>query len=356
MYDINSRQLPMSANYDIVITSKLKAGMIIAQPVIGGKGQILLEQGIILTDDTIKKLINWGIIGVSVENANKTNSVSPGFFSTYKETMNLISSTFEKVSRFKEVPIAECRELAENYIELMIDIEGVLDNLYRIKTHHEYTFTHSLHVAVLTGLLGKWTGFTGTRLKDLILAGLLHDIGKALVPRKILDKPGPLTTKEMDIIKLHSEQGYLLLSNCDGISKEVKLGVLQHHEREDGSGYPFGLKGTDLNICAKFVAIADIYDAMTTERVYRKKIPPFTAINIMLNQMGDKLDPITCLTLSAKLWKFLIGMRVLLNNGLQGKVVQMTNIATARPVVQLDNGVLLDLDNNGEITIIAILE
>ena len=277
-------------------------------------------------------------------------------FPKYDETLDIISSTFKKVRIFDEVPIAECQELAENYIELMIDIEGVLDNLYRLQTHHEYTFKHSLHVAILTGLLGKWTGFTGAILKDFILSGLLHDIGKALVPREILDKPGPLTTEEMDIIKLHSEQGYHLLSNCDDVSEEVKLGVLQHHEREDGSGYPLGLKGKDLNICAKFVAIADIYSAMTTERTYRKKIPPFTAINIILNQMYGKLDSIICLTLSAKLQNYLLGMRVLLNNGKQGKVVQIPNIATARPIVRLDDGILLDLDNDEKITVIAVLE
>ena len=222
-------------------------------------------------------------------------------FPKYNETLNIVSSTFKTVRRFDEVPIAECKELAENYIELMIDIEGVLDNLYRLQTHHEHTFIHSLHVAILTGLLGKWTGFTGTMLKNFILSGLLHDIGKVLVPRGILDKPGPLTTEEIDMIKLHSKQGYHLLSTCYDVSEEVKLGVLQHHEREDGSGYPFGLKEKDLNICAKFVAIADIYSAMTTERTYRKKMPPFTAINIMLNQMYGKLDSIICLTLAAKL-------------------------------------------------------
>ncbi|CQR70788.1 Cyclic di-GMP phosphodiesterase response regulator RpfG [Sporomusa ovata DSM 2662] len=228
-------------------------------------------------------------------------------FPKYDKTLDIISSTFKKVRIFDEVPIAEWKELADNYIELTIDIEGVLDILYRIQTHHEYTFTHSLHVAILTGLLGKWTGFTGRMLKNFILSGLLHDIGKVFVPREILDMPGSLTTEESDIIQLHSEQGYQLLSTCYDVSQEVKLGVLQHHEREDGSGYPFGLKEKDLNICAKFVAIADIYDAMTSDRTYRKKIPPIIAIKIMLNQMYGKLDSVTCLTLSAKLQKHLIG-------------------------------------------------
>lgn len=346
----------MFSKYDVVLTRDLKNGMIIAQPIISEKGQILLEEGSLVTDETINKLLHWEIAVVSVACSAKSHTVSPGFLTTYKETLDLVSSTFKKVRKFKEVPISECKELAENYIALMIDIEGVLDSLYRIKMHHEYTFKHSLHVAILTGLLGKWTGFTGTRLKDLILSGLLHDIGKIFIPEKILDKPGPLTAEEMDIVRQHPLQGYYLLNDCAEISQEVKLGVLQHHEREDGSGYPLGLKGKDVNLCAKFVAVADIYDAMTTERVYRKEIPPLTAIHIMRNQMSDKLDPVTCLTLSAKLQEVLPGMRVLLSNGTQGKVVQMPAIDTARPVVQLDNGTLLDLENHESLTIVTLLE
>jgi putative nucleotidyltransferase with HDIG domain len=342
--------------HDLVLTKDLRSGMVIAQPVIAENGQILLDRGVILTDDYIKNLHNWEITSVRIKRPEKSSRCSRPFISTYKETLDLVAATFTKVQKFKEVPIAECKELAENYIELMIDIEGVLDSLYRVKTHHAYTFSHSLNVAILTGLLGKWMGFKRTQLKNLILAGLLHDIGKALIPQKILDKPGALSAEEMEIVKTHTMQGYNLLVDCHEIAKDVKLGVLQHHEREDGSGYPLGLRGGDINILAKFVAVADVYDAMTTERSYRKKLPPFTAINLMLGNMGNQLDSIICLTLLAKLWRYLIGTRVILSNGEQGQVVQVGNIANAKPVIQLDDGRLLDLDNHEKITIVAILE
>lgn len=346
----------MFSKYDMVLTRDLQAGMIIAQPVFSEKKQILLEQGAVVTADIIKKLTAWGIKGVSIACPDTTDFINPDLFRMYNETLDMISSTFKEVRLLKEVPLAECIDLAGNYVELMIDIESVLDNLYRIRVHHEYTFTHSLHVAILAGLLGKWMGFTGGNLKNLILSGLLHDIGKALIPQRILEKPGPLTTEEMDIIKLHSTQGYHLLGNCIEIPEEVKLGVLQHHEREDGSGYPFGLKGKDISIYAKFVAIADVYDAMTTDRVYRAKHPPITTLHTMLTHMHDKLDSIICLTFSAKLQKFLIGSRVLLNNGLKGKIVQIPNIATARPVVRLDSGVLVNLDNDQQTMIVEVLD
>ncbi|WP_371373993.1 HD-GYP domain-containing protein [Sporomusa aerivorans] len=343
-------------NHDIVLTADLRTGMVIAQPVFSESGQILLEQGVVLTCENIKSLQNWHVATVWIKRAELPARLNRPFINTYKETLDLVAATFTKVQKFKEVPIAECKELAENYIELMIDIEGVLDSLYRVKTHHAYTFSHSLNVSILTGLLGKWMGFKGSQLKNLILSGLLHDIGKAFIPQKILDKPGPLSVEEMEIVKTHTMQGYNLLSDCTEIPEAVKLGVLQHHERENGSGYPLGLKGGDVHIFAKFVAVADVYDAMTTERVYRKKLPPFVAINQMLGSMGNQLDSIICLTLLAKLWKYLIGTRVLLSNGMQGQVIQVGNIANAKPVIQLDNGHLLDLDNHEQITIVSILE
>jgi HD-GYP domain-containing protein (c-di-GMP phosphodiesterase class II) len=346
----------MDSKQYLVRTKDLKAGMVIAQTIVSEKGQILLEQGSTLTDNLIKDIINWQISYVSIARPPKNSYSDPYFSKIYQETLDLISSTFEKVRTVRGLQIEECKELVENYIELMIDIVGVVDNLYRVRSHHEYTFRHSLNVAILTGLLGKWLGFTGRRLKNLILSGLLHDVGKVFIPPKILDKPGQLTSKERELMKKHPMYSYKLLANILEVPEEVRLGVLQHHEREDGSGYPTGLHRGDINIYAKVVAIADMYDAMTTERVYRKKMPPFAAIDIILGQMYDKLDPAICLTFSANLRRCLVGMPVLLSDGNKGKVVFLTDIATARLVVRLEDDTLIDLEENREIEIVAVLE
>ena len=346
----------MFPNQHLLRVEELRPGMIVAQPVLSDTGQILLEKGIFLTQDFIGNLSNWKISHVSIVRPNTSLSSNCRFFCIYKDTLTSVEETFKKVRAFKEVPIAECKELVENYIELIVNIVGVIDDLHNVKSHNEYTFRHSLNVAIIAGIIGKWMGFAGKDLKDIILAGLLHDIGKVLIPEDILDKPGKLTPEEMAVVRAHPTHGYHLLDDCFDITEEVKLGILQHHEREDGSGYPLGLTREKIHMYAKIVAIADIYDAMSTERVYRKKVPPFTVVEVILDQMYDKLNPQICLIFLAHIRGFLIGSSVLLNDGSKAKVVLLNGMLKLRPVVQLESGDLIDLDREKNLEVVTMLE
>lgn len=346
----------MFPNQHLLRVEELKPGMIIAQPVLADTGQVLLEQGVFLTEDFIDNLGNWKISYVSIVLPDNSLSSNYRFFSMYGDTLKSVEETFKKVRAFKEVPMAECEELVENYIELIVNIVGVIDDLHNVKAHNEYTFRHSLNVAIIAGIIGKWMGFTGKNLKDIILAGLLHDIGKVLIPEGILDKPGKLTPEEMAVVRAHPTHGYHLLDDCLEIREEVKLGILQHHEREDGSGYPLGLSREKIHIYAKIVAIADIYDAMSTERVYRKKVPPFTVVEVILDQMYDKLNPQICLIFLAHIRGFLIGSSVLLNDGSKAKVVLLNGLLKLRPVVQLESGDLIDLDREKNLEVVTMLD
>jgi putative nucleotidyltransferase with HDIG domain len=235
-------------------------------------------------------------------------------------------------------------------------MSGVVANLSRIRSHNEYTFNHSLNVAILCGLIGKWLGYSGQVLKDLILAGLLHDIGKALTPLEILNKPGKLTMDEMEVIKLHPVQGYNLVSNREDISDEVKIGILQHHERLDGSGYPLGLSKDAISNFSCIISIADMYDAMTAERVYRKRMSPFSAAETIIKEMYNKLDPNISLIFLTKVQSCLIGSRVLLSNGKIGKVLLFNNDPCTRPIVKLDDDTLINLEKNRSIEIVDLIE
>ncbi len=330
--------------------------MVIAQPVVTETGQLLLQKGLPLTDNLVRRLSRWPVPNVSVRLPEKVRYADPDFCRKYNETLELIASAFEKTRIFKEVPIAECKEIVNNYIELMIDIVGVVDSLYQVKDHNEYTFRHSLNVAIMAGILGKWLGFAGQQLKDIILAGLLHDIGKIMIPQSILDKPGKLTDEEMDIVKTHPKIGDQLIAGASELSQAVKLGILQHHERSDGSGYPAGLVYGDIHICARIVAIADVYDAMTTERVYRKQMPPFTAVEIIIEEMYDKLDPELCCTFITNMRRTLIGSSVLLSDGNKARVVLLHDLLSTRPIVQLETGYVMDLEKNRGINVVALLE
>lgn len=346
----------MFLNSDLIQTEQLKPGMVLAESVISHTGQILLGPGLYLTEKNIRKLVKWQISYAKVKLPCKIYALHNKYLVTYEKTLNLVADYFGETRVFGEVPIKKFEELIENYIDLMTDVTGVISILHKIKIHNEYTFGHSLNVAIIAGVLGKWLGLRGKNLQDVILAGLLHDIGKIFIPVHILDKPGKLTEEEMQIIKTHPERGYRLLSDCVGISSDVKVAILQHHERQDGSGYSQILKGQDIHIYANIVAIADVYDAMSSKRAYRCPLPPFIVMETIFELMYEKLNPDICLTFLTNIRKSMVGNLVLLSDGRQGKITVLHDLLQIRPVVQLRNGDLIDLERNRQLEIITVWE
>jgi len=328
--------------------AKLKPGMIIGRSVLASAGQVLLDPGAVLTRNIIKDLAKWHLEWVAV--------VPPaeGFREIYAMTLAKIAAAFEQVRLFNEMPVAAFEDLV-SYIELLVDASGVIGKLHRVSEYSEYTFEHSLNVAIIAGILANWLGYDNFTRKELILAGLLHDIGKALTPLEILNKPGSLTAEEMAEIREHSLKGFELVDEAP-ISQAVKTAILQHHERLDGSGYPAGLTNDKISSYAKIVAIADIYDAMTSQRVYRDKMTTLDAIETLATEMYGKLDPAICLTFLENIRSCLIGRTVLLTNGEKAKVVMLHGDLRLKPVVRLENGVLLDLNRISAVSISEIQE
>ena len=338
---------------NLIFTKNLVPGMCTSEDVTTGNGFIkLLSQGITLNESQINKLKNWGLSSVSIDtNTKKAKDARVAicmtkaeFIQGYDETINEIIHAFQYIKKFKEVPIAEMQELVDEKISLLIETMGVIEHLNDIRFYNKYTFHHSLHVAIIAGVLGRWCGYKQAALKNLILAGLLHDIGKLFVPLSILDKPDRLSDTEFAIIKKHPQDAYQLLKDTQ-LPEEIKLGIWQHHECLDGSGYPLGL--TDAQICAdaKIIAIADIYDSITSDRVYRPKMTPFEALDILADSMFKKLDPHVCLTFIDNMRNYFTGSSVILSNGAKAKIIAFStkNISFTKPVIHLQNGKFLDL-------------
>ena len=296
-------------------TNFLLPGMQISQSILTPSGQVFMEQGTFLTIENIKILAQRGISSVHVVLPSNIDYSKLHFLQPYRETVELVATTFETVRYFNEVTIAQFQELEKVYLELMIDIIRVANYLYQLRCYSDYTFRHSLNVAIISGLIGKWLGYTGKTLKDLILTGLLHDTGKSLVPLAIINAPRKITAKEMEVVKEHPYFGYELLKELENISDEVKIGILQHHERFDGSGYPFGLIKDKISLFARIIAIADMYDAMTNERVYRTKLSPFSALETIAIDMHHKLDPDIGILFMTKIQSYLASNSLLFING-----------------------------------------
>jgi HD-GYP domain-containing protein (c-di-GMP phosphodiesterase class II) len=185
--------------------------------------------------------------------------------------------------------IDQAHDIISEFVQLIVSDTNVTRCLIRLASHEPTTYIHSTNVGIFsTALASAMFGHQpGKDIRNRGASFFLHDIGKCCIPLEILNKNGPLTNEEFAIIKTHPVQGYDLLKESGGFSEEDMTITLQHHERDNGTGYPFGLKGKDIHPYAKVCRLADVYEALTADRPYRKSYSTFEALNIMKNEVGD---------------------------------------------------------------------
>ncbi|MBP2654129.1 MAG: rpfG 14 [Firmicutes bacterium] len=340
----------------------IKPGMILGRPVFSDDGAILLSENTVLAEGMIERLVAAGFNTLYIkepaveetDNVLSLLSEQQVFSKTHSELLQVLKEAFDKTRYFKEVPLAKMQEIADRSIESMVKATGVISHLGMIRNTDDYTFRHSVNVGIIAGVLGKWLGYTGDKLRELVLCGLLHDIGKTQIPLEILNKPGSLTAEEMDIMEGHAILGFELVKKTD-LSQDVLIGILQHHERLDGRGYPFQLVGSEVAHYARIVAVADIYDAMTNDRIYHRAKTPFKAIEEVFSGMFGKLDPDIALTFLDHLKDSLVGYIVRLSDGSDARVIYLDNTRLARPVVKLSDGKYIDLEVRRDLVIAEVL-
>lgn len=345
--------------------------MQVGKDVLTDDGKIMLSKGSILSKNIIDGLKCWDIPAIFIrEKVVDTSEVVgiPGeihaplsksqedFYNKYDATISNIKKAFETMRDFKEAPIKELKELATHSLFPLLESTGVINHLQMLHRQKDYTFQHSVNVAVICGVLGKWLGYTGTTLTDLVLAGLLHDIGKTQIPLEILDKPASLSPEEMNIMQNHAILGYKLIKNNKNLSSNIIYAVLQHHERMDGSGYPFRVTADKLSQYARIIAVADTYDAMTSNRVYHHKITPFIVVETMVSEMFNKLDPHICTIFLNNVRNYFTGNIIKLSDGRQAEVVYLGPSIATRPTVRTQDGEFIDLERHKNISIIELIE
>ena len=344
--------------------SELQAGMIVAELMTSDDGKSILGEGTILTDNRIRLLRHWGVEQVSVLIGNPSAEAAPAlpwsfdrevFNQYYKDTVDLVKTAFKSISLFREVPVLRMQELANEKIDPLLDAPGVMNHLLMIRHTDDYTFEHSVNVAILSGIIGKWMGLAGQELRDLVFSGLMHDIGKSQVPAEILNKPGILLPDEMEIMRRHTTQGYFLLKEVPKVPSVVMLAVLQHHERMNGNGYPLRIKGSDIHPFARMIAVADIYDAMTSDRVYRRRTTPYHVIEKLFEQMFAGLDPEVCSTFLYHVRDYFTGNVLMLSDGRMAEVIRPGNYPTGLPLVRTADGYFINLEQKRDIKIYGLV-
>ncbi|HWR38948.1 MAG TPA: HD-GYP domain-containing protein [Patescibacteria group bacterium] len=327
--------------------------------------KVILEAGTILTQSMIDGLDFWAVDSVSIRERAPGEQISfdipetasqRKFYQTYDDTVTIVKESFETMRFFKEVPLSNMKDLVNHSIDPLVNAVGVINHLQMVHRQDDYTFHHSINVAVICGVLGKWLGYQGEEWNDLILAGLLHDVGKTQIPLEILNKPGELTAEEMEIMRLHTTRGFDMVRSLKELAPGVIYGVLQHHEKMDGSGYPFRVRGEKVHAFAKIIAVADVYDAMTSDRVYRAKVTPFKVVEELVEDMFGKMDPMICMTFLNNVRDYFIGNIVRLNDGREAEVVYLGQFMASRPVVVTQDGESIDLERDKSVSIVDIAQ
>ncbi len=325
-------------------------------------GHLLLAKGVLLTQKYLDRLYDLGISEVYVEDSSTSDieikeTISP---ETKRKVLNIITKEFNKVSSFKgekrvTIQTKLFQEAVDSMLEELRTNKRAILTLVNLKTFDDYTYVHSFNVTVYSLMIGLDLYLNEDKLKKLGLGAIFHDIGKMNIPPEILNKNGPLTNEEYELIKNHTIEGYNILGDIPNMPAVSRHVALSHHERCDGKGYPKGRTCDKIPLFSRIVAVADVYDALTTERPYRKRILPHEAVEIVMASAGPHLDFELVRVFEKRIAPYPIGTTVKLTTGEIGVVKDVKYGFTTRPTVKIlydKNGRKLPPDEIYEINLI----
>jgi HD-GYP domain-containing protein (c-di-GMP phosphodiesterase class II) len=245
-----------------------------------------------------------------------------------------VVSMFQEARMGLAIEAEAAAPLVEEISNSVLRNPGALISLARLKTADDYTFMHSVAVCALMIALARKLGLDEQQTRDAGMAGLLHDLGKAMIPMEILNKPGKLTDEEFDLVKTHPEEGHKLLLGGIGISEMTRDVCLHHHEKIDGSGYPKRLNGETMSLFAKMGAVCDVYDAVTSNRPYKAGWDPAESIKRMAEWKGH-FDPVVFQAFVKSLGIYPIGSFIRLESGKLGVVIEQGEQSLLKPKVRV---------------------
>lgn len=320
-----------------VSVDSIPVGVRLARTIFSSDGGVLLEKGVELRDSYVQLLKKRGISEVYVE-----DDISQGIQvndvirdETRNEAVVLVKKMMTGYNFSLTEDVEKVKAMVNRIIDELINNKDILYNLTEIKSVDDYTFEHSVNVCILSLITGIGLGMDTERLKELGIGAMLHDIGKLYIPREILKKPSQLTVDEFEEIKKHTVLGFELLKKSDRLTMTSAYIALGHHERYDGSGYPLHLKNESIQIFARIVAIADVYDALTSDRVYRKKLKPSEVYEYITSLGIYHFDPKIVESFVRYVTIYPVGTGVLLNTKERAIVVRENRGMPTRPLVRV---------------------
>lgn len=351
---------------------RLRPGMVLGQDVYNYANQIVVKKGTVLDERTIDRLRRFEILRYLVEDEVVDMYESNRFHrSSYSERIQS-SPEFQKFQKDYDEEVLTFQNMLNRVVEKHQKLEpeamyrqvvnllkdtgntiNAFDMVQNLRHYDDSTYAHSINVGLISSVFADWLGFEGEEKKTLTVAGILHDIGKTRMPLTIIQKPGKLSNEEYKIIKKHTELGFQILTE-NRLDYHIRYAALQHHERNDGSGYPQGLATRHIDPYAKIISIVDVYDAMTSPRVYRGPMCPFDVIEIFEQEGLQKYESEYILTFLRRIAESYLNENVKLSDGRVGRLVFINERALSRPTVLVDNEPV-ELGREKELRIMEIL-
>lgn len=361
-----------------VRTSSLREGMKIDQVIKDRLDRTLIARGTLLDEYVIDALKKRGVTGVYIREGEE----DPEPEKPEKPIPPMVKKTIEKLRKqdASKVRLSESvkkrvsegiqylynnsdsqqftdtsTKITNDLMKAINDNDALAVDISTLKTSDEYTFKHSVDVATLSMIIAKNQGLPEKDIYNIGISGLLHDMGKSKIPTEILNKPGRLDDEEFAVMKSHSVLGYDILKTKKEFSGPISLAVLQHHEKMNGKGYPFGFTSDKICPYAKILSVTDVYDALVTERPYKKSFSQRTAVEMIMS-MTEELDMTAMRTFLSSVILYPVDSTVQLSNGEEARVVKNNKSSVMRPVVVgLTTGKVYDLADDVSCANVIIL-
>lgn len=341
----------------LVPINSVREGTYLAKSIYNNNGRILLKEGVLLTGSLIKAIKGIGIFTLYIHDEYSNNMIDDiiepqlrqSAIKSVKDTFNCLQkqlytskgdNPFQSRNYEKERNsyIKSITQAAENIMNEILSRRKILINLVDIKSLDNYTYQHSVNVAIISMILGMQLKLSRYELYTLCVGAMLHDIGKVFVDPEIVQKADKLTEAEYTEMKQHTLRGYDYLKDSLDVSAISRIIALQHHERPNGQGYPERRKGDEIHKLSKIVSIADVYDALTSDRTYRKAMSPNEALEYIMASGGSQFDYDMVCTFSKTIIPYPEGSLVNLSTGDIALVEEVNPKYALRPVVKIVKG------------------
>lgn len=326
-------------------TKSLKPGTIVGQAVLNDNGKVLIQKGLGLTQNMINRLVQQGITYIYIEDELTSDIKVESIISEEAriEATNTIKGTFNEIkqqglvnrSYVLEKKSEQMSSVVERLLNEIMNKKGALSLLADVFVTDDYIFQHSLNVTIYSLAIGMELRLPKNELVEIGVGSILHDIGKIFIDPDILKKPSKLTSNEFEMIKCHTQYGYDFLRKQGNIPLVIAHCAFQHHERLDGSGYPRGIEGNKIHPYAKIIGVADVFDAVTSNRSYRDAMLPHEGLEILYGEAVDKFDISIVEAFKGSVAVYPNGISIELSDNRVGVVARQHKHLCDRPVVRI---------------------